>query len=54
MVAPPVGATVQSLPKDAKQTKIGGTEYYVYAGTYYQVFHSGSKVVYVVVKNPNA
>jgi hypothetical protein len=54
VVAPPVGATVQSLPKGAKKTEVGGTEYYVYAGTYYQVFHSGSKVVYMVVKNPKA
>jgi len=54
VVAPPVGATVQSLPKDAKPTTIKGTEYYEYAGTYYQVFHSGSQVVYMVVANPNA
>jgi len=26
----------------------------VYAGTYYQVFHSGSKVVYMVVEKPSA
>jgi hypothetical protein len=45
---------VQSLPKGAKQMTVGGTEYYEYADTYYQVFHSGSKVVYMVVKNPNA
>jgi len=54
VVAPPVGATVETLPKDAKKTTIKGTEYYEYSGTYYQVFHSGSKVVYMVVKNPNA
>ena len=55
MVAPPIGATVQTLPKDAKKSTIGGIDnYYVYAETYYQVFHSGSKVVYMVVKNPNA
>ena len=53
VVAPPVGATVQSLPKDAKEITIGGIQYYKYAETYYQVFHSGSKVVYMVVKNPN-
>jgi hypothetical protein len=51
---PRVAATVQSLPKGAKQTTVAGTEYYEYADTYYQVFHSGSKVVYMVVKNPNA
>ncbi len=54
VVAPPVGATVQTLPKDAKETTIDGIEYYEYAGTYYQVFHSGSKVVYMVVKKPTA
>jgi hypothetical protein len=52
VVAPPVGATVQTLPEGAKSETIGGIEYYEYAGTYYQVFHSGSKVVYMVVKKP--
>jgi len=54
VVKPPVGATVESLPKGAKEHNINGIEYYEYAGTYYQVFHSGSKVVYMVVDNPNA
>lgn len=54
VVAPPVGATVTELPKDAKAKTVGGTEYYEYSGTYYQVFHSGSKVVYMVVKDPTA
>jgi len=54
VVAPPIGATVQTLPKGAKQTTVKGIEYYEYAGTYYQVFHSGSKVVYMVVKKPTA
>ena len=54
VVAPPIGATVQTLPKDAKKTTIGGIDYYEYAGTYYQVFHSGSKVVYMVVEKPSA
>ena len=54
VVAPPVGATVQSLPKDAKPTTIKGTEYYEYAGTYYQAFYSGSQVVYMVVEKPTA
>jgi hypothetical protein len=54
VVAPPVGATVETLPKGAKSETIGGVEYYAYAGTYYQVFHSGSKVVYMVVKKPTA
>ena len=54
VVAPPIGATVPTLPKDAKKSTIGGTDYYVYAGTYYQVFHSGSKVIYMVVKDPTA
>jgi len=54
VVTPPVGATVQTLPKDAKPKTVDGTEYYEYADTYYQVFHSGSKVVYMVVKDPSA
>jgi hypothetical protein len=54
VVKPPVGATVKSLPKGAKETTVKGTQYYEYAGTYYQVFHSGSQVVYMVVANPNA
>ena len=54
VVAPPIGATVQTLPKDAKKSTIGGIDYYVYAETYYQVFHSGSSVVYMVVKDPKA
>ena len=52
VVKPPVGATVDALPKDAKQQTIDGTDYYEYAGTYYQVFHSGSNVIYRVVQNP--
>jgi len=52
VVAPPVGATVESLPKDAKKMTVDGTEYYEYTGTYYQAFHSGSKVIYMVVKDP--
>ena len=54
VVAPPLGATVETLPKDAKEQVIAGIDYYVYAGTYYQVFQSGSKVVYMVVKKPSA
>ena len=54
VVAPPIGATVETLPKDAKEQVIAGIDYYVYAGTYYQVFQSGSKVVYMVVKKPSA
>ena len=49
MVAPPVGVTVKTLPKDANKMTVDGTEYYEYSGTYYQVFHSGSKVVYMVL-----
>jgi len=54
VVAPPIGATVKSLPKDAKEKKVKGTEYYEYAGTYYQPFFSGSEVVYMVVKDPTS
>jgi hypothetical protein len=54
VVAPPIGATVKSLPKGAKKTEVKDTEYYEYAGTYYQPFFSGSEVVYMVVKNPSA
>jgi len=54
VAAPPRGASVSVLPADAKEQKIGDTNYYTYAGTWYQAFYSGSKVVYMVVAKPSA
>jgi len=44
---------VKSLPSGATTQTINGTQYFVYANTWYQPFYSGSSVVYMVVKNPN-
>ena len=52
VVKPPTGATVKSLPKDAKKETVGGDDYYVYDDTWYRGFHSGSEVVYMVVDDP--
>jgi hypothetical protein len=52
VVAPPVGATVNSLPDGATSETVNGTAYFVYAGTYYKAFYSGNDVVYMVVENP--
>ena len=52
VIKPPVGATVDALPDDAKKETVDGNDYYEYADTYYQVFQSGSQVIYRVVANP--
>jgi hypothetical protein len=52
VVESPTGAIVPTLPDGAEQKSIGGADYFVYAGTYYQPFYSGSNVVYLVVKDP--
>ena len=51
-VKPPIGATVDSIPKDAKKTTVGDKTYFVFGETYYQAFYSGSNVVYKVVEKP--
>ena len=51
---PPIGASVSELPKDAKKETIGGSDYFVYDGTYYTPFYSGSNVVYMVTADPTA
>ena len=52
VVEPPVGAIVPTLPDGAEQKTVGGADYFVYAGTYYQPFYSGSNVVYMVAEDP--
>ncbi len=49
VVAPRVGATVDSLPDGATQETIEGSTYFVYSETFYTPFYSGSDVVYMVV-----
>ncbi len=51
-MAPPLGATVDSLPDGAASETGKGTAYSVYASTYYRPFCSGSDVVYMVVEKP--
>jgi hypothetical protein len=52
VVAPPVGATVDSLPDGAAQETIEGSTYVVDSETFYKPFYSGSDVVYMVVADP--
>ena len=54
VVSAPVGATVTYLPDDAEQKEVGGKNYYVYDGTYYQAFASGDETIYMVVEDPQA
>lgn len=54
VVAPPVGATVGSLPDGATSETVNDAAYFVYAGTYYKPFYAGSDVVYMVVTDPKA
>ncbi|RZM15925.1 MAG: hypothetical protein EOO88_43215, partial [Pedobacter sp.] len=50
VVAPPLGATVNSLPAGAKATMIDGNKYYELNGTYYQEdITDDNKLVYTVV-----
>ena len=52
VVAPPVGASVNSLPDGSSSETVDGTAYFVYADTYYKPFYSGSDVVYMVAEKP--
>ena len=54
VVAPPVGATVASLPDGATSETVNDAAYIVYAGTHYKPFYADSDVVYMVVKDPKA
>lgn len=50
IVAPPIGAKVNSIPSDAKAVVINGNKYYECNGTYYQEqLDSNNRVVYVVI-----
>jgi len=51
-IAPPIGATVPTLPNGAQSLTTGGITYYFEAKTYYRPFYSGSSVVYQVVAQP--
>jgi hypothetical protein len=52
VIAPPVGATVPSLPEGTEERTVGKDTYFVYADTFYKPFYSGSDVVYMVVADP--
>ena len=52
VIAPPIGATVRTLPPGAQSLSTGGITYYYEAKTYYRPFYSGSSVVYQVVAQP--
>ena len=52
VVAPPIGATVTDLPEGAEKKTVKDQDFFVYAGTWYQPFYSGSNVVYVVAEEP--
>lgn len=52
VIAPPIGATVTELPGSAEKKTVGGKDYFVYDGTWYQPFYNGSNAVYVVVEKP--
>ena len=54
VIAPPMGVLIPSLPEGATATTIDGTDYFIYDGTYYRPFYSGSDVVYQVVEDPTA
>ena len=50
IVAPPIGAKVNSIPSDAKVVTINGNKYYECNGTYYQEqVDANNNVVYVVI-----
>src|SRR5262249_5217446 len=54
VVAPPVryGSIYYSLPSGTQDTYVGGQEYYVFAGTYYQPFCGSNGVYYEAVAPP--
>lgn len=54
VVAPPVGAQVNTIPADAELMTINGKQYFLYSGVYYQAMYGGSGMVYVVVEDPTA
>ncbi len=54
VIEPPQGATVPYVPEGAVEKKVGSETYYVSGDTYYKAFYSGSDVVYMVTKNPEA
>jgi hypothetical protein len=54
VIAPPVGATVPSLPEGAEKRDVEGNTYFFYTETFYKPFYSGSDVVYMVAADPKA
>ncbi len=40
------------MPDGATSETVDGVAYFVFAGTYYRPFYSGSNVIYMVVANP--
>ena len=54
VVAPPLGITVNRLPRGAEIEKVGNLQYFVYNDTYYQALYGGSGVVYQVVEDPGS
>ena len=53
VIAPPIGATVATIPGSAELETVGGQQYFDLDGVYYQAFYSGSGLVYKVVEDPN-
>jgi len=55
VIAPPMGAVVNQLPRGAAPTEIDGERYYEYNGTYYKEgIDSGNKFSYTVVGTDGA
>ncbi len=52
VVAPPIGATVPYIPKEAKEETVDGKKYFVYADAYYRAYASDGETIYMVVENP--
>lgn len=54
IMAPPIGAEVPQIPRDAEMVKVNGQQYFVYHDIYYQAVYAGSGVVYKVVEVPSS
>jgi len=54
VIAPPIGATVSTIPGRSQLETVGGQQYFDLDGVYYQAFYSGSGLVYKVVEDPQS
>jgi hypothetical protein len=48
VVNPPADAIVPYLPEGYTKVQRGGTEYYLFAGTYYLPYYEGDRLVFMV------